>query len=163
MGTIHRGFRRRFYGVATGWALFQRCALKAKRPAVRSTKVALLGSYTTTQLGAMFCLAASRLGIAVDLYESHYGQYQQEVIDPESGLYAFGPDIVILAVHEKDLRLPEYSQNPEEEVQQEVSRWTALWKAVAERSGARIIQHNFALPCEVPTGHLCPRLPDLDT
>ena len=143
----------------TGWALFQRCALKAKRPAVRSTKVALLGSYTTTQLGAMFCLAASRLGIAVDLYESHYGQYQQEVIDPKSGLYAFSPDIVVLAVHEKDLRLPEYSQSPEEEVQQEVSRWTALWKAVAERSGARIIQHNFALPCEVPIGHLATRLP----
>ncbi|MGZ9189990.1 MAG: HAD-IIIC family phosphatase, partial [Nitrospira sp.] len=100
-----------------------------------------------------------RLGIAVELYESQYGQYQQEVIDPKSGLYAFGPDIVVLAVHEKDLRLPEHSQKPEEDIQKEVSRWTTLWRVVAERSQARIIQHNFALPCEVPAGHLATRLP----
>ncbi len=143
----------------TGWALFQRCALKAERPTVRSVKVALLGSYTTTQLGAMLCLAASRLGITVDLYESHYGQYQQDIIDPKSGLYAFGPDTAVVAVHEGALRLPEYSPSPEEEVQKEVSRWTALWRLVAERSRARIVQHNFALPCEVPTGHLATRLP----
>ena len=107
----------------------------------------------------MLCLAASRFGIAIELYESHYGQYQQEIINPESGLYAFGPDIVILAVHEKDLRLSEYSRNPEEDIEQEVSRWTALWRLVAERSRARIVQHNFALPCDIPTGHLAARLP----
>jgi FkbH-like protein len=143
----------------TGWALFQRNASKAERPRVRSAKVALLGSYTTTQLGPMLRFAAARLGISVDLYESHFGQYQQDIIDPKSGLYAFGPDFVILAVHEGDLRLPEYSQRPEEDVRKEVSRWTVLWQIVAERSRARIVQHNFALPCEVPTGHLATRLP----
>ena len=143
----------------TGWALFQRCATKTGRPAVRSAKVALLGSYTTTQLGAMLCLVANRFGISIEFYEGHYGQYQQEIIDPSSGLYAFGPDLVVLAVHEKDLRLPEHSSNPEEDVQREVSRWTRIWEIVAERSRARIVQHNFALPCEVPAGHLATRLP----
>lgn len=142
-----------------GWTLFQRAASKVEKTTVRSAKVALLGSYTTTQFGAMLCLAARRLGITVDLYESHYGQYQQEIIDPRSGLYAFGADMVILAVHEKDLQLPEFSQRPEEDIQQEVSRWTRLWKLVGERSHARVVQHNFALPCEVPTGHLATRLP----
>ncbi len=141
-----------------GWSLFRRVASKANRPIVRKAKVALLGSYTTTQFGAMLCFAASRFGIAVDLYESHYGQFQQEIIDPASGLYAFRPEIVLLAVHEKDLRLPEYSQHPEADIRQEVGRWTALWKMVEERSGARVIQHNFALPCEIPAGHLATRL-----
>ena len=143
----------------TAWVLFQRCVVKAGKPMVRSAKVALLGSYTTTQLAAMLSLAASRLGISVDLYESSYGQYQQDVIDPQSGLHAFNPDIVILAVHEGDLHLPEYSLSPEEDVRKEVGRWTALWRMVTERSRARIVQHNFALPCEVPTGHLATRLP----
>lgn len=143
----------------TGWGLYQRCALKVERSTARSAKIALLGSYTTTQLGSMLCLAASRLGIGVELYESHYGQYQQDIIDPKSGLYAFGPDIVVLAVHEDDLRLPEYSACSDEEIRREVSRWTGLWKVVAERSRARIVQHNFALPCEVPIGHLASRLP----
>ena len=74
----------------------------------------------------MLCLAASRFGIAIELYESHYGQYQQEIINPESGLYAFGPEVVILAVHEKDLRLSEQQPESEEDIEQEVSRWTAL-------------------------------------
>jgi tetratricopeptide (TPR) repeat protein len=95
-----------------GWALFQRNAQKARRPAARSVKVALLGSYTTTQLGPMLCLAAGRLGIHIDLYESRYGQYQQDILDHKSGLYAFSPNIVVLAVHEGDLHLPEYSQRP---------------------------------------------------
>jgi FkbH-like protein len=142
-----------------GWTLFERNALKAERPAIRSAKVALLGSYTTTQLGAMLRLAAARLGIQMDLYESHYGQYQQDIIDPKSGLYAFGPDIIVLAVHEGDLHLPDYSSTPDEEVRKEVNRWTALWNLVGQRSRARIVQHNFALPCEVPTGHLAARLP----
>lgn len=142
-----------------GWALFQRNAEKTAWPTLRSAKVAIAGSYTTTQLGPMLRLAAARLGIHIDLYESHYGQYQQDIIDPASRLYAFGPDVVILAVHEGDLRLPEYSPNPEEDVRQEVGRWTALWNVAAERSRARVVQHNFALPCEVSAGHLATRLP----
>lgn len=141
-----------------GWALFQRNAQKARRPAVRSVKVALLGSYTTTQLCPMLCLAAGKLGIHIDLYESRYGQYQQDILDHKSGLYAFNPNIVVLAVHEGDLHLPEYSQRPEEDVRKEVSRWTGLWQMVTEHSRARIVQHNFALPCEIPTGHLTTRL-----
>lgn len=142
-----------------GWALYQRHWDTSTSPVVRSVKVAMLSSYTTTQFCPLLQLAAARLGIHIDLYEGHYGQYQQDIIDPGSRLYAFGPDMVILAVHEGDLRLPEYSSTPEEDVRTEVGRWTALWKLVAERSRARVIQHNFALPCEVPAGHLATRLP----
>lgn len=142
-----------------GWALFQRHADRGGWPVLRSTRVAMLSSYTTTQLSPLLRLAAAKLGIRIDLYESHYGQYQQDIIDPGSQLYAFGPDVVILAVHEGDLRLPEYSSTPEQDIRTEVDRWTTLWKLVAERAQARVIQHNFALPCEVPAGHLATRLP----
>jgi FkbH-like protein len=142
-----------------GWALFQRHADKSRLPIARSVKIALVSSYTTTQLCPLLKLAAARLGIYIDLYENQYGQYQQDIIDPGSRLYAFGPDMVILAVHEADLRLPEYSSTPESEIRTEVDRWTTLWNLVTERSRARVIQYNFALPCEVPAGHLASRLP----
>ncbi|HVG03213.1 MAG TPA: HAD-IIIC family phosphatase, partial [Nitrospira sp.] len=141
------------------WTLVRRAVSQAEMPPVRTAKVALLGSYTTTQFATMLCLASRRLGITVKLYESHYGQYQQEIIDPGSGLYTFDPDMVVLAVHEKDLQLPEFAQQPEEAIQQELNRWTRLWSVLRERSGARIVQHNFALPCDIPTGHLAARLP----
>ncbi|HMW84945.1 MAG TPA: HAD-IIIC family phosphatase [Nitrospira sp.] len=142
-----------------GWTLFQRHAGQGGWSALRSTKVAMVSSYTTTQFCPLLQLAAARVGIHIDLYESQYGQYQQDIIDPGSRLYAFAPDIVILAVHEGDLRLPEYSSTPDQDIQAEVDRWTTLWKLVAERAQARVVQHNFALPCEVPAGHLATRLP----
>jgi len=128
-------------------------------PQRRSARVALLGSYTTAQLGQFLTLAASRRGMRLEVVESQYGQYEQEIIDPNSHLYAFDPDFIVLAVHEGDLRLPEYSASPEESIRVEVARWTSLWRTVKERSRARVVQHNFALPCDVPAGHLAARLP----
>src|SRR5690606_25928420 len=91
--------------------------------------------------------------------ESHYGQYQQDIIDPNSGLYAFKPNFVILAVHNGEVRLPAYTEDHEKAVEAEVARWTQLWRTVQERSGARGIQHNFVLDTDVPMGHLGSRLP----
>jgi FkbH-like protein len=119
----------------------------------------VLGSYTTTQLTALLPAAAARTGVAVELYESGYGLYRQEVLDPGSGLYAFGPDVVILAVHAGELDLPPVSADADTEVERELARWTSLWSLVRERSGARIIQHTFAVPPEDPLGHLACRAP----
>lgn len=142
-----------------GWTLFQRNAERAAWPTARTVKVAIAGSYTTTQLGTMLRLAAARIGIRLDLYESPYGQYQQDIIDPGSPLYRFSPDIVVLAVHEGDVHLAEFSSDPTAEVQAEITRWTTLWNLVTTQSRARIVQHNFALPSDIPAGHLATRLP----
>jgi FkbH-like protein len=140
--------------------LIQRHPAEVKgMPKLRSTRMALLGSYTTAQFTQMLVLAGIRRGIGLEIMESHFGQYEQDILEPKSRLYAFDPDFVVLAVHEGDLRLPEYSLTPHESIQAEVCRWTKLWRTVKERSRARVVQHNFALPCEVPTGHLAARLP----
>ncbi|MDR4474238.1 MAG: HAD-IIIC family phosphatase, partial [Nitrospira sp.] len=142
-----------------GWTLFQRNAERAAWPTARTVKVAIAGSYTTTQLGTLLRLAAARIGIRLDLYESPYGQYQQDIIDPGSPLYRFSPDIVVLAVHEGDVHLAEFSSDPTAEIQAEITRWTTLWNLVTTQSRARIVQHNFALPSDIPAGHLATRLP----
>jgi FkbH-like protein len=127
-------------------------------PVRRSIRLAVLGSYTTSQLTALLPLAARRLGIALAMYECDYGQYRQEIIDPSSGLYRFEPDVILLAVHAGDLALPTYSEAPEADAAAELGRWTALWGTLRERSRARVVQHNFALPVEAPFGHLGMRL-----
>jgi FkbH-like protein len=124
----------------------------------RAAKVALLGSYTTTQFVPMLRLAAMREGILLEVQEGHYGQYQQEVIDPRSRLYAFDPDFVIFAVHAGEVGLPSFSTKPQVDVEAEVSRWKSLWDALASHSKARVIMHNFAVPVEAPMGHLGSRL-----
>lgn len=139
--------------------LLQRCGSDGGVKRLRSARMALTGSATTTQLAQMLRLAARRVGIGLEIYESPYGQYEQELIDPQSPLYGFAPDFLVLAVHERDLRLPQYSDSPEREIEAEVGRWTNLWGTVGQYSNTRFIQCNFALPSEAPMGHLGARLP----
>jgi hypothetical protein len=43
----------------------------------RTARLALLGSYTTSELATMLWFAALRIGISLELYESPYAQYRQ--------------------------------------------------------------------------------------
>ncbi len=119
----------------------------------------MLGSYTTNQLVPMLELAGLQMGIGITSYECPFGQYRQEILDPNSGLHRFSPDIVVLATHAGETALPPMSDDPAAAVEGELRRWTGLWSALAERSQARLVQHNFALPPEAPMGHLGARLP----
>ncbi|MDQ1287071.1 MAG: hypothetical protein QG622_636 [Actinomycetota bacterium] len=125
----------------------------------RRARVAVLGSYTTRQLVQILPLAAARCGIDVELHEGGYDQFRQEILDPRGELARFRPDVVVLAVHEGALALPEVSSTPDDDVAREVARWTSLWKAIADTTGARVVQHTFALPTDVPLRHLASRTP----
>jgi FkbH-like protein len=127
-------------------------------PLPRRARVAVLGSYTTSQLAALLPVAAARSGVAVEVYEAGYGQYRREVLDPASGLYAFEPDVVVFAVHAGEIDLPAVSTDPAADLDGELTRWTSLWALVRQRTGARVVQHNFALPADEPLGHLTTRL-----
>ena len=85
----------------TSWqaaaALARRNADAGEEPR-RRARTALLGSYTTSQFASMLWLAALRVGVSLELYESPYGQYRQEILDPASSMYRFSPDLVVLAV-----------------------------------------------------------------
>ncbi|HET9847204.1 MAG TPA: HAD-IIIC family phosphatase [Candidatus Dormibacteraeota bacterium] len=139
-------------------ALLTKLEVSGRPSARRSTRVALIGSYTTAQLGSMLRVAGLAEGIDIVLFEGGYGQYRQEIIDPDSAIYRFAPDFVVIAVHHGALELPTLSESPEEVLAAETARWQRLWQVLAERSGARVIQHNFAIPPEVPLGHLAARV-----
>jgi len=145
-----------------GWSaaagIVARCLLRVT-PLARRARVAVLGSYTTSQLSALLPVAAARAGVAVEVYECGYGQYRQEILDPSSGLYRFGPDVVVLAVHAGEAQLPAMSQDPDVDVAAEAARWTSLWDLLADRTGARVVQHLFAIPPDVALGHLAARTP----
>ncbi|WP_261575666.1 HAD-IIIC family phosphatase [Frankia gtarii] len=136
--------------------VLRRC-LPAAAPLPRSARVAVLGSYTTSQFAALLPLAAARAGVAVEIYECGYGQYRQEILDPGSGLYSFAPDVVVLAVHAGEAALPAVADEPDAAVAAEVRRWTSLWETIRARCGARVVQHTFAVPGEIALGHLALR------
>jgi len=142
----------------TATTLLKRCTSRYQLNKRRSARLAIVGSYTTRQLVQQLWLAARRLGISLEIYESQYGQYRQDIVDSNSPMYGFAPDFVVLAVHDSELALPEFSEAPQTDVDAEIDRWKALWKCVTQHSTARVVQFNFALPCEIPMGHLGARL-----
>ncbi len=67
------------------------------------TRLAILGGFTTTQLAQAIELALFSMGGGVDIFEAEYGVYRQEILDPNSELYRFQPNIVLLATSWRDL------------------------------------------------------------
>jgi FkbH-like protein len=147
-----------FVAWAAGAGLLARLGEAAAPPASRSARIALTSSYTITQFTGSLRLAALRRGIWLDVFEGQYGQYRQDLLSPESELYAFDPDYVVLAVDERALELPALSEAPDDDISREVARWHALWRHAEESVGAAVIQHNFVLRPDPPLGHLTIRL-----
>ena len=152
MRVVDAGDSFRHWAAAAG--LLSTLREEAPPPSKRVVRVGVIGTYTTTQLTAMLRLAALRAGIDVEPYESGFDQYRQELLDPASALHAFGADYVVLATHEGALQLPSFSDRPKDDVATEVERWRSLWEALDRSSGARLIQHGFAIRPEAPFGHL---------
>src|SRR5436309_2305742 len=78
---------RSFLEWSAASSLLSRLSIEGRPPARRGVRVALTGSYTTSQLGAMIRLAALREGIDVILFEGGFNQYRQDLADPDSELY----------------------------------------------------------------------------
>ena len=70
-------------------------------PAALSTKkirLAVIGSSTLTHLLPAIRAAGLRRGIWIDTYENEYGQYLQELSEPDSSLHAFKPNAILIAL-----------------------------------------------------------------
>jgi FkbH-like protein len=120
----------------------------------RTVRLAVLGSHTTAHVVAALITASAAEGIALDIYEAPYGQYEQEILDASSGLAQFGPDVVLLAVDERALRFPSLSASPEEDLAAEVARWSGMWSVVRDRLGAAILQMTFVPALDDELGSL---------
>jgi len=117
------------------------------RPAVR---IALLGSATTTQVAPLLNLFLFAAGVSAEMYEADFGVYQQEILDPGSGLHEFRPQVVLISTSPRDLPPPPEPLAAPEMVAQRIlnerDRWLSLWNTLQRSLGGQIVQDNFVLP-----------------
>lgn len=59
-------------------------------------KAAFLSSFTIDPLVDYIIVESAALDIRVDTYTGGYGQFNQQILDPDSELYKFSPDITVL-------------------------------------------------------------------
>lgn len=148
------------------YGVWQAAALIATKAARRlgsahfrqARKLAVLSSFTTESWVPLLQLAALRLGILLDVYQCAYGQYRQEVLNPESSLYKFAPEMVLIAVDTRDLGIPDFVQDSVAVVDQEVERWGGYWQRILEELSATILQFTFVVPETAPFGHFGAKL-----
>jgi FkbH-like protein len=119
-------------------------------PLKQGLRLALLGSFTTRPLRSFVELHLFGAGVAAEVYESDYGVFRQEILDPASGLYNFKPQNVYIATGWRDLGHRPALRDARGEVERcvgaEVADWSSLWRAVHDRLGCPILQDNFAPP-----------------
>ncbi len=121
--------------------------------ATRPVRLALLGSSTTAHLQPGIRIGALRRGLFVTIHEPDYGQFQQELLDPDSALHRFRPDVVLFAFDSRHLAggLDAAADGAEAAAAEEatLTRLAGLWRLARERFGCAVVQQT-ALPVLAP-------------
>jgi FkbH-like protein len=126
----------------------------AVRSNLRQCKIAVLGSSTTNLIVPVLRALCLRDRIGVEIYEGPYGSIEQEIWDSESGLARFHPDIVMLFMHWRDLRLGALTQGEQAWVGRFVEERKAIWKRLSDCFACHIVQPSFDFPADEAYGHL---------
>ncbi len=110
-------------------------------PAVagKPLRLAVLGSSTLKHLVPAIRVGALRHGLWVEIFEGEYGQYRQELLDTDSALHAFKPDVLLLALDAYHL-----AEGSGATAEAALENMRACW-AMAKQMGAVVIQQT-ALP-----------------
>jgi FkbH-like protein len=145
-------------GVKPGqaWSAYQAAARSLDRippdavPEGLRARVALLGSFTLDPFLPVLRVEAARAGLWLDTYLAPYGQYLSELIDPESELYRFRPNVTFLTVDADVLWNQRWAESPPLRSEPVVGGLlTPLFSGldVFDRAGSGIVVVNdFVLP-----------------
>jgi len=137
-----------------------RMALTARRllphrQALASTPLRLgcLSSFTFDPLRTALELQGLRAGLAIETYLAPFGQFDQEMINPASGLSTFGPQAVILAIRLQDVCPAIYDafnglngDAARRLVEDWIERLRCALLAFRRRSAAHLLIQNYDAP-----------------
>lgn len=125
----------------------------AERVVLRK-RLAILGGSTTHFLSPLVRLFALQRGIALTIYESDFGLFEQEIWGDSRALRDFEPDVIHFLVSGRNLPLPLFAPEPAPLVQAEIDRFVGLYRAARERFQCALVVNNFETESERPYGAL---------
>lgn len=149
------------------FADFQKLAKKIQPEAFpefkkfKKLKIGYLSSFTTKGLKEVLTVQCLQAGILPEIYTGDYNQYTQEILDPQSGLHAFKPQVIILFVDLQtilgDSFFRPYELNPvarELRFEGAVTGLQALIDKLKKDFSGTILVHDFEMPVYSPYGIL---------
>jgi FkbH-like protein len=127
----------------------------------RQCRIALVRSFTVEPAIPLLCAAAALDGIDVRVQIGGFNTYVQDILNEESSLYRFNPDLVIVAVQTRDLfpgLWTSYADQSAEDVRiaidatlENIEGWVRVFRS---RSKAHLLIHSFELPERASQGLL---------
>ena len=126
---------------------------------VRTCRLAILRSFTVEPITHLLQASAAVAGIDLVIQVGGFNAFAQEMLDPDSSLYRFTPDVVILAVQSRDIA-PDLWENfaalTEDQVISAVARASGeirnCVEACRSHSACHLILHTLELPFRAAQG-----------
>src|SRR5271155_2669772 len=134
--------------------------LRGKLPLV-PYRVAILRSFTVEPVIPLLRAEAFVRGIDLTIQLGEFNAYAQEILDPDSSIYRFASDAVILAVRTADIAPDLWREYPDlgpeaipgavQRVSNSFRQWIQVFR---ERSSAALVVHNLEFPANPSMGLL---------
>jgi len=125
----------------------------------KKVRIAFLGSFTLNGFEETIQVQCSEEKINCITYNAPYNQYNQEILNKNSDLYKFNPDIIFFLIDNRTILdklfyFPyEYSEDDRRKFTEEkYSELENLIKTITEKLQSKIIITNFVIPTYSPFG-----------
>lgn len=141
--------------------------VSTRPPDLHWIKLALIGSRTLDFLKSYLIVEAARRGIGLEVWIGPYGQIEQQALDPQSELYQFKADMVVILPDIEEIapsqiwsyqslatNIDELNQTQEHLV----SRFQNVISSIRQNSSQKILIGNLLPPFWNPTGSLDPMM-----
>ena len=127
----------------------------------RVLRVGLLSDAATQQFVPVLNTLFARAGIMAQIFEGAFDAIEIEAYNPESGLYRFHPEIIVIlnSVQALRSRFGRRTGSHEDFIAETDAGIQAVWNQIQANSRATILQSTFALPGERVFGNLDLKVP----
>ena len=125
----------------------------------KKIRIAVLSSFTVNGLAETLCVKCAENKINGLTYTAEYNQYNQEIINTDSDLYKFSPDVTFLIIDSRTI-LGNHFYSPyslslserKEFIETKVSEIINLMTKFVKNSKSKLIISNFVIPNYSPYG-----------
>ena len=135
-------------------SLYKLATIASKIPsgalALKPIRIAIVSSSTIEHFAAIFKFTMALDGFDAELFLPEFGTVHQSILNSESDLYEFKPDIIWIFTNYRDVIMDIQSGCTKDDttciVNSEIEQFQTLWNAVSKYSDAFIVQNNADIP-----------------
>lgn len=144
--------------MASKFAKIEGLYLEKHKSKLIPKKIAVLASYTTHHLISVLKIFLYQRGISPVFYEGEYDGIAMELMNSDSELYDFKPDIILLLTYNTDIKnYPRlFASDTEIEcwVKGKVDYYKKLWEYTSSIPACQVFQTLFVSPVYRPLGNM---------